>query len=106
MTLTKSLLAFTALSALTLPALAQETVTINFVADIGGKPFSCAETFPGIGSANSEMTVTDFRLFVHDAALVRADGSLAPIALEQDGQWQYENAALLDFEDGSAACSA
>ncbi|ODT51030.1 MbnP family copper-binding protein [Devosia sp. 63-57] len=88
------------------PAIADEAVTINFAADVGGKPFSCAETFPDIGSGKTTMSVTDFRLFVHDAALVRADGSLAPISLEQDGQWQYENAALLDFEDGTAACSS
>ena len=101
----KTLLTSVALSMLALPAAAQEAVTINFAAEMDGAPFSCAETYPGIGSAGTEMSITDFRLFVHDAALVRADGSLAPIDLEQDGQWQYDNVALLDFEDGTAACS-
>lgn len=104
-TIKKTLLASLAFSTLALPVTAQEAVTINFAAEMDGAPFSCADTYPGIGSADTEMSITDFRLFVHDAALVRADGSLAPIELEQDGQWQYDNVALLDFEDGTAACS-
>src|SRR5690606_29817368 len=34
-----------------------------------------------------------------------ADGGVQPIALEQDGKWQLETLALLDFEDGSHGCS-
>lgn len=101
----KTFLTAGALAALTLPAFANQPVTVNFAADVGGQPFSCAETFPGIGAANTTISVSDYRLFVSEPALIRADGSLAPIALEQDGQWQYENVALLDFEDGTGACS-
>jgi len=38
------------------PAIADEAVTINFAADVGGKPFSCAETFPDIGSGKTTIS--------------------------------------------------
>jgi uncharacterized repeat protein (TIGR04052 family) len=98
--------AFAALAALVAsPALADMTVTIPFAAEIGGKPFSCAETFTGLGSTKAEAQAVDFRLFVSEAALVKADGSLQPITLEQDGQWQLDSLALLDFEDASGNCA-
>jgi uncharacterized repeat protein (TIGR04052 family) len=87
------------------PALADTTVSIPFAAEIGGKPFSCAGTFAGLGSTATEVQAVDYRLFVSEAALVKADGSLQPIALEQDGQWQLDGLALLDFEDASGACA-
>jgi len=97
---------FAALAALVAtPALADMTVSIPFAAEIGGKPFSCAETFAGLGSTGAEAQAVDFRLFVSETALVKADGSLQPIALEQDGQWQLDGLALLDFEDASGACA-
>ena len=98
---------FAALAALVAtPALADMTVTIPFAAEIGGKPFSCAETLTGLGSTGAEAQAVDFRLFVSEAALVKADGSLQPIALEQDGQWQLDGLALLDFEDASGNCAS
>ncbi len=98
--------AFAALAAFVAsPALADMTVSIPFAAEIGGKPFSCAETFTGLGSTAAEAQAVDFRLFVSDAALVKADGSLQPIALDQDGQWQLDTLALLDFEDASGNCA-
>ena len=102
----KTLLLSAALATLSLPALASQPVALDFAAEIGGAPFSCAATYDGLGSTKASMIASDFRLFVSDLALIRADGSLAPIALEQDGQWQYDTVALLDFEDGSANCSS
>ncbi|MEZ5796773.1 MAG: metallo-mystery pair system four-Cys motif protein [Paracoccaceae bacterium] len=87
------------------PALADMSVSIPFAAEIGGKPISCAETYAGLGSTAAEAQVVDFRLFVSEAALVKADGSLQTLALEQDGQWQLDTLALLDFEDASGACA-
>lgn len=87
------------------PVLAEMAVSIPFAAEIGGKPFSCSDTFPGLGSTGTEVQAVDFRLFVSEAALVKADGSLQPIALDEDGQWQLGDLALLDFEDGSGGCA-
>jgi uncharacterized repeat protein (TIGR04052 family) len=40
-------------------------------------------------------------------ALLWIDGSgnAVPVALDQDGLWQVESTALLDFEDGSVGCT-
>lgn len=87
------------------PVLADQTVAIPFAAEIGGQPFSCAQTYSGLGTPAADVKSPDFRLFVSAPALVKADGSLQPITLDQDGQWQLGNLALLDFEDASATCS-
>lgn len=88
-----------------MPALAADmTVTIPFAAEIGGQPFSCAATYEGMGAVATAVTAPDFRLFVSDVAMIRADGSLEPVTLDQDGQWQLKSLALLDFEDATGAC--
>lgn len=87
------------------PALADQSVTINFAGEIAGKTFSCAETFDGIGAKATTVKGIDYRLFVSNPALLRADGTAQPIALDQDGKWQLDGLALLDFEDGTAGCA-
>lgn len=105
--MTKRLLSATVVATALLVGAAQadQQIAINFAAEIDGKAFSCAETYDGLGASSASVTGTDYRLFVSDAALVRADGALQPIALEQDGQWQLDGLALLDFEDGSHGCA-
>ncbi len=93
------------LPGLAVPAAADQPVAIRFAAEIAGQPFACNATYQGLGAPAADVTATDFRLFVATPALVRADGSMQPIALQQDGIWQLEDLALLDFEDGSAGCS-
>jgi uncharacterized repeat protein (TIGR04052 family) len=97
-------IAFAAALAAT-PAIADQSVTINFAGEIAGKTFSCAETFDGLGAKATTVKGIDYRLFVSNAALLRADGTAQPIALEQDGKWQLDTLALLDFEDGTGGCS-
>jgi len=86
------------------PALADQPLTINFAAEMGGVPFTCAEGYDGIGSTSSTVEVADFRVFVTNARLIGADGAETPITLDQDGVWQLENVALLDFEDATGTC--
>lgn len=90
---------------MTVAASADQPVAINFAAEIGGTAFSCAGTYEGIGAAATTLTGTDYRIFVSEPALVRADGTTVPVVLDQDGQWQFENVALLDFEDGTGGCA-
>ncbi len=87
------------------PALADMTVEIPFAAEIAGTPFACAASYPGLGAAGTEVGVLDFRLFVSAVRLIAADGSRVPAALAQDGAWQVEDVALLDFEDASGFCA-
>lgn len=85
-------------------AAADTPVTITFVPEVAGKAFSCSETYAGLGTPGADVQVLDFRLYVSGAALVAADGSQHPIALEQDGAWQTGPVALIDFENGSGSC--
>ncbi|MEH7829948.1 MbnP family copper-binding protein [Gemmobacter denitrificans] len=87
------------------PALADQPVAITFAGEIAGKPFACTETYDGIGAKATAVTGIDYRLFVSGTALIRADGTAQPIALDQDGKWQLDDLALLDFEDGTGGCS-
>lgn len=106
MTLMKSL----AFSACTLAlcasaALAQtQPVTIRFAGEFAGKPFSCAGKVEGIGATKAVVTPSDFRLYLSNVALVRADGTAVPVTLQQDGKWQHRDVALIDFENGAANC--
>ena len=80
-------------------------VVLRFKPMVGDKPFACGESYPDIGVTHSTITPTDFRLYVHNVRLVDAAGKETPVALAQDGKWQFENLALLDFENGSGPCS-
>lgn len=87
------------------PAVADQSVEITFTAELGGQPFSCTETFEGIGAGTTPVQVLDYRMFVSEPSLVAADGTLVPLTLEQDGAWQVENIALLDFENATGSCT-
>jgi uncharacterized repeat protein (TIGR04052 family) len=82
-----------------------QEVTLRFKPMVGDKAFACGESYEGIGVTNSKVTPTDFRLYVHNVRLVGADGKEVPVQLEQDGKWQLENLAMLDFENGSGPCA-
>ena len=81
-----------------------QEVTINFAAYVGQSEFACGESYEGVGIEESTITPTDFRFYVSDVALIDEDGNAVPLELEQDGKWQYQNTALLDFENGTNAC--
>jgi uncharacterized repeat protein (TIGR04052 family) len=81
-----------------------QPVTLNFAAQVGGRPFACGRSYDGIGTTASTLTPTDFRLFVSEVHLLDETGRAVPVRLTQDGIWQFEDIALLDFEDGSGPC--
>jgi len=85
-------------------AATSEAIRIRFAAQVGPAPFACGQSYGGIGTTNSTITPTDFRFYVSDVSLIRADGQAVPVTLDQDGTWQYRNLALLDFEDGTGPC--
>ncbi len=79
--------------------------TIPFRGRAGGVDFTCSQDLSGLGTAASTVTPRDFRLYVHSVQLLDASGAGTPLTLEQDGVWQYEDVALLDFEDASGDCT-
>jgi len=85
------------------PALADQKINIQFKAQVGEQPFRCGERYP-LGVTQAPVNVNDFRFYVHDIALIDSKGKAIPVTLEQDGVWQYQNVALLDFEDKTGSC--
>jgi len=80
-------------------------VAIAFAAQVNGAPFACGQTSAGIGSSGATIEPSDLRFYVSNVRLVDADGNEMPLELDQDGVWQIEDLALLDFEDGTGRCS-
>lgn len=80
-------------------------VTLQFAMNVGEKAAACGQSYPGVGSAGTEISFTDLRFYVSNIRLINAQGQEVPLELTQDGVWQYQNVALLDFEDGSSGCS-
>ncbi len=78
---------------------------IPFEGRVGKTPFTCKATYPGLGTAATEISLVDFRLYIHDVKLHQKGGADVPVELKQDGLWQYQNLALLDFEDKTGACA-
>lgn len=83
---------------------ADREVVLRFAPRVGDQPFACGRDFSGVGTSGATVTPLDFRMYVHDVALVRADGERVPLAVSDDAQWQHGGMVLLDFEDGSGAC--
>lgn len=99
----KHLLTFVAVSATM--ALAQQPVTVDFEAIVGDTPLACGKQYQGVGTADTTIEFQDARLYVSNVRVINANGKEVPVNLEQDNLWQYENVALLDFEDATGGCS-
>jgi len=83
---------------------ATRKVSIRFAPMVGAEPFACGKSYSGIGSTGATITPSDYAFFVHDVRLVTRDGKDVPVTLDQDGTYQSESLALLDFEDGTGPC--
>lgn len=81
------------------------SVSIPFGVMAGDAEVACGQDVAGVGTTSSTVKVTDARFYVHDVRLLNSSGQEVPVALEQDGTWQKDNVALLDFETGSPGCS-
>jgi len=84
---------------------AELPVEIQFKGMVGSEEFACGTAYSGVGTGDSQIVPSDFRLYVSNVRLVPRTGDEVPVTLEQDGIWQFQNIALLDFEDGSGPCA-
>ena len=88
----------------------QQNVTIQFAAKVGTQVFDCSTaSYTGVGAGGGATLVPkDFRFFVHDVRFVKSNGSEVAVTLTQDSAYQYQNLALLDFENAAAGtqCAA
>jgi uncharacterized repeat protein (TIGR04052 family) len=90
------------------PSQAQDAgrvVGLRFAAMVGATPLACGVEYQDIGTTKSVISIVDFRFYVSRLRLLRADGSEQPVSLTQDGLWQLDDVALLDFENGTAGCA-
>ena len=76
-----------------------QVVSIEFAAMVGDTAFVCGDSYDNLGSDDTTLALEDFRFYVQDVELKNGNGQWVPVDLE-DNQFQMENIALLDFEDG------
>ena len=105
--MTRFALPVLAASLFAVPAVAQtpQPIAIRFAATAGGAAVGCGQSMAAIGTTQSTINIVDFRFYVSKLRLLKADGSETPVALTQDGLWQVDDVALLDFEDATGACA-
>ncbi len=77
-------------------------VAIEFVPRVGTSAFACGTQYD-LGTPLVRADVSDFRFYVHDVRLVRADRTEVPVALAAS-EWQAMGVAMLDFENATGAC--
>lgn len=81
-----------------------QAITLRFAPVVGDQDFACGTTYDGLGTTAASASAVDFRLYVHDVAVIHADGGREVIALGES-PWQGEGVVLLDFEDASGSCT-
>jgi uncharacterized repeat protein (TIGR04052 family) len=74
-------------------------VAIQFAGTVGMDDFVCGDVYDNLGANDTSLKLTDFRFYVQDLELRNADAEWIPVALAQS-QFQVDDVALLDFEDG------
>ena len=79
-------------------------VAIDFSAVVGAEPLACNTDYVNVGTANTTTQIQDFRLFVHDVALITDQDEAVSVTLGTS-DWQAQGVALLDFEDATGACT-
>lgn len=81
------------------------SVSIQFAGVAGTAPVSCSQPMAALGSSALQSELKDFRFYVSEVSLKRADGIFVPLAMSID-EWQHESAvALIDLEDGTGSCA-
>jgi uncharacterized repeat protein (TIGR04052 family) len=81
-----------------------QQVTIKFAGKVNNQAFACGRYY-NLGKPTTSVTPSDFRFYVSDVSLINAQGKFVPLTLTQDGKWQYQNVALIDFENKAGACA-
>lgn len=81
-----------------------QTVVLDFDARFDGEQFACDRSFGNVGSTGATVEPIDLRFYVSEVELVDAEGNAVAVALDDDGMWQNDGVALLDFEDATGRC--
>lgn len=82
----------------------QDVTQLTFKAKVGTQDFACGTTYQ-VGTPQTQYKPRDFRLYLHDVVLTSEDGKDVPFVLSDDGTFQRQGVALLDFENKAGDCS-
>lgn len=86
-----------------------KTVALEFAAVAGSTPVKCGTEVTSLGSGNVNAQVKDFRFYVSNVQMLKADGSKVALTLPANDDWNYtkdgQAITLVDLEDGTGSCS-
>ncbi len=87
-----------------------QAVTLEFAAYAGSTPVKCGTVVTGLGSGNVDAQIKDFRFYVSNVKLIKADGSEVALTLGANDDWNLtagnDALTLIDLEDASGSCAA
>jgi uncharacterized repeat protein (TIGR04052 family) len=71
---------------------------------VGSQDFACGQLYTGVGTTATTYEPKDLRLYIHNVRLL-SHGTEVPLTLTDDGAWQRDGLAMLDFENKTGLCS-
>jgi uncharacterized repeat protein (TIGR04052 family) len=84
-------------------------IALEFGAVSGTTAVKCATPIVGLGSGAVTAQLKDFRFYVSNVRMVRADGSEAALVLGADDAWNLsagnDRVTLIDLEDATGSCA-
>ena len=90
-------------------AAAAQSVSLDFAAYSGGTPVQCGTEVAGLGSGAVAAQIKDFRFYVSNVKLVKADGSEVALTLGANDDWNLtagsDSVTLIDLEDATGSCA-
>lgn len=85
------------------------SLSIEFAAVAGSTPAKCGTAVSGLGSGAIDAQIKDLRFYIANVNLVKADGTLVPLTLAANDDWNFtkdgQSLTLIDLEDATGACS-
>lgn len=86
-----------------------QAVTLEFGAYAGGTAVQCGTLVTGLGSGNVDAQIRDFRFYVSNVKLLKADGSKVALTLGANDDWNLtsgsDSVTLIDLENGTGSCA-
>jgi len=85
------------------PTPTTRSVTLQFAAEANGQALTCDSALSGLGTSAASGKLRDFRFYVHNVRLIKADNTEVSVTLDGN-EWQSSGVALLDFQNKSDNC--
>lgn len=86
-----------------------QAVAIEFAAVAGTAAVRCGTAVTGLGSGSVSAQVKDFRFYVSNVRLVKADGTEVALTLPANDDWNLTRGSdavtLIDLEDATGSCA-